>query len=217
MNDAEWDSAQAPAHLLSLLGDRVSPRKWRLFACGCCRRVWSLLHDRTMRACVEIAEDYADDLASERALAAVCQQGWETWSNWPRMDRFTFKAVSAAAWVAKPVVDSEVAATVLHCSLNADCRSDLEEALRDRCDLIRDVFGNPFRQAPVLTGSLTRPGVVRELAEAIYDDPGFDALPLLADALQDAGCHDEQILSHCREPGNHLRGCWVVDLLLEKT
>jgi hypothetical protein len=213
---AEWDSAHAPAHMLSLLGDRVSPRKWRLFACGCCRRVWSLLHDRTMRECVEIAEDHADDLASERALAAVCRQGWETWSNWPRMDQFTFKAVSAAAWVAKPVVDAEVAATVLQCSLNADCRLEPEEAMRDRCELIRDVFGNPFRQAPVLTGSAARLEIVRELAESIYDDPRFDDLPILADALLDAGCHDEQILSHCREPGTHVRGCWVVDLVLAK-
>jgi hypothetical protein len=216
MNEAEWDSVQTPADLLGLLSDRASPRKWRLFACGCCRRVWSHLRDRTMRACVEIAEDYADGLASEQALAEACRQGWETWSNWPRMDQFTFKAISAAAWVTKPVVDAEIAGTVLQCSLSAECLLEPEEALRDRCDLIRDVFGNPFRPLTALAEPSSIPESVRELAESIYDEPRFDDLPLLADALQAAGC-DERMLSHCHEPGPHVRGCWFVDWLLGKS
>ncbi len=60
-------------------------------------------------------------------------------------------------------------------------------------------------------------GTVRKLAQLIYDDRAFDRLPLLADALEDAGCTDATILSHCREPGEHVKGCWVVDLLLGKT
>jgi hypothetical protein len=89
-----------------------------------------------------------------------------------------------------------------------------EDALRDRCDLIRDVFGNPFGRLPLLTGPSAGLETVRHLAETIYDEPRFDHLPALAVALRDAGCHDEQILSHCRKPGNHVRGCWVVDWLL---
>jgi hypothetical protein len=216
MTEADWDSAQAPASMLDLLVHRASPRKWRLFACGCCRRVWSLLHDRTMRECVEMAEDYADGLASEQALAAACRQGWETWSNWPRIDPFGYKAISAAAWVAKPVVALEEATIALQCSLKAECRLEPEDAIRDRCNLIREVFGNPFRRTVVPAGSSGGLRTVRELAESIYDDPRFEDLPALAEALLDAGCHDERIMSHCREPGPHVRGCWVVDLLLGK-
>jgi hypothetical protein len=55
------------------------------------------------------------------------------------------------------------------------------------------------------------------MTQSIYDERAFDRLPLLADALEDAGCGDAAILSHCREPSEHVRGCWVVDLLLGKT
>ena len=59
-------------------------------------------------------------------------------------------------------------------------------------------------------------GAVRKMAQVIYDDRAFDRLPILADALEDAGCDNAAILSHCRGPGEHVRGCWVVDLLLGK-
>ncbi len=58
---------------------------------------------------------------------------------------------------------------------------------------------------------------VRNIAKAIYDEQAFDRMPILADALEDAGCDNADILRHCREPGEHVRGCWVVDLLLGKS
>jgi hypothetical protein len=82
------------------------------------------------------------------------------------------------------------------------------------CHLIRDISGNPFRLAPVDSSWLT-PAVVG-LAQGIYDERAFDRLPVLADALEEAGCHDLDILAHCRQPGEHVRGCWAVDLLLGK-
>ena len=60
-------------------------------------------------------------------------------------------------------------------------------------------------------------GTIRKMAQVIYGDRAFDRLPLLADALEDAGCTDADILGHCRTPGEHVRGCWVVDLLLGKS
>jgi hypothetical protein len=82
------------------------------------------------------------------------------------------------------------------------------------CRLIRDIFGNPFR--PVTADPSWLSSTVVALAEGIYADRAFDRLPILADALQDAGCDDAEVLDHCRGGGTHVRGCWVVDLLLGK-
>ena len=81
-------------------------------------------------------------------------------------------------------------------------------------DLIREVFGNPFRPITLKPSWLT--STVLALATGIYADKAFDRMPILADALQEAGCDNDDILDHCRHPGEHVRGCWVVDLLLNK-
>jgi hypothetical protein len=83
-----------------------------------------------------------------------------------------------------------------------------------QCSILRDIFGDPFRPVPV--DPSWRSGNVVSLAEAIYADRAFDRLPILADALEDAGCDQADILEHCRGPGPHVRGCWVVDLILGK-
>jgi hypothetical protein len=81
--------------------------------------------------------------------------------------------------------------------------------------LLRDIFGNIYRPASLdpSWGTFT----VTALAQAVYDDRAFDRLPILADALEDAGCTNQDILAHCRGPGPHVLGCWVVDLLLGKS
>jgi hypothetical protein len=81
-------------------------------------------------------------------------------------------------------------------------------------DLARDIFGNPFRPATV--DPAWRTSTVVALARGMYESRDFGAMPILADALQDAGCDNEDILNHCRGPGPHIRGCWVVDLVLGK-
>jgi hypothetical protein len=81
--------------------------------------------------------------------------------------------------------------------------------------LLRDIFGDPFRRSSVEPTWLAwEDGTVVRLARGIYDERAFNRLPLLADALLDAGCDDEIILDHCRSGGPHVRGCWVVDLIL---
>jgi len=83
------------------------------------------------------------------------------------------------------------------------------------CRIVRDIFGNPFRPVTPEPSWLT--STVLALANGIYEEKAFDRMPILADALQDAGCNNPDILDHCREPnGVHTRGCWVVDLVLGK-
>jgi hypothetical protein len=79
---------------------------------------------------------------------------------------------------------------------------------------LRCIFGNPFR--PVAFDARWRTADVLGLARGIYEDRAFDRMPLLADALMDAGCDSDDILTHCRCDGPHVRGCWVVDLVLGK-
>jgi hypothetical protein len=80
------------------------------------------------------------------------------------------------------------------------------------CQLFRCVFGNPFR--PVTFDRRWRSADAVGIARGIYEDRAFDRLPILADALEDAGCDHKNVLDHCRKPGPHARGCWVVDLVL---
>jgi hypothetical protein len=85
------------------------------------------------------------------------------------------------------------------------------------CALLRDIFGNPFRPVAINPSYLRwRDGTVVRIVQAIYHERRFQDLPILADTLEEAGCTDAAILTHCRGPGEHVRGCWVVDAILAK-
>jgi hypothetical protein len=84
-------------------------------------------------------------------------------------------------------------------------------------DLVREVFGSPFRPVRIDRSWLTwNGGMVGKLAVQIYDEAAFDELPILADALEESGCTNQDILQHCRHPDGHDRGCWPLDLILGK-
>jgi len=89
---------------------------------------------------------------------------------------------------------------------------DVPAMLRTQCGILRDIFGNPFRRVTFDPQWLTF--TVLALAQTMYDSRDFSAMPILADALQDAGCDSDDVLAHCRSAGPHVRGCWVIDLLL---
>ncbi len=94
------------------------------------------------------------------------------------------------------------------------------EPKRDRqfrnetADMMRCIFGNPFRPVAFDPSWLTSTAVA--IAQGMYESRDFSAMPILADALQDAGCDNADILDHCRGVGPHVRGCWVIDQLLGK-
>jgi hypothetical protein len=87
--------------------------------------------------------------------------------------------------------------------------------LAAQCAIIRDVFGNPFRKPPKFDRRW-RTDTAVALARQMYELGDSSAMPILADALQEAGCENDDILDHCRGPSPHVRGCWVVDLVLGK-
>ena len=165
--------------------------------------------------CINPTGRPADNPDSHAAGAALCsaeaaafeaaqrrEAGWQARPAWER------------AWrEAKRVVRGD--SPLVHFAL---CRLTLAVERKEQASLIREVFGHPFRPANVDPAYLGwSDGAIRKMAQAIYDERAFDRLPVLADALEDAGCTDATILSHCRVWGEHVRGCWVVDALLDKT
>jgi hypothetical protein len=83
---------------------------------------------------------------------------------------------------------------------------------------LREIVGNPFRPVAIDPDLLTwHDGIIVEIAQRIYEHRAFADLPILADALEEAGCANAELLVHCRSDGSHVRGCWTVDLLLGKT
>ncbi len=95
--------------------------------------------------------------------------------------------------------------------------SEWDEERKVQCALLRDILGNPFRPVTLRPAWFTwNDRTVLKLAQGIADELAFERLPVLGDALEEAGCSDEEILSHLRGSGPHVRGCWAVDLLLTK-
>ena len=90
----------------------------------------------------------------------------------------------------------------------------VQEEESEQARLLRDIVGNPFRR--VTLDPAWRTSTVVALAGQMYASRDFNAMPILADALMDAGCDSDDILSHLRGPGLHARGCWALDLVLGK-
>jgi hypothetical protein len=97
-----------------------------------------------------------------------------------------------------------------------DVVQEVQQDLRRGCDILRDVIGNPFRPKPTVDSSVCvwNNHAIEKVARAIYEERTFDPLPMLADALEEAGCRNDGVLTHCRSSERHWKGCWVVDLLL---
>jgi hypothetical protein len=87
---------------------------------------------------------------------------------------------------------------------------------RNVAALLRDLIPQPFARKRVRISTKWQTSTVLSLAQTIYDQRQFESMPILGDALEDSGCNNAEILTHCRQPGEHVRGCWVVDLILEK-
>jgi hypothetical protein len=243
MNETKWLDGADVRGMLQLLLKNSSERKLRLFAVACCQSILPYLHDERGRKAILAAESYADGVstvaelrraASIAQLAAVrCNTvnlGRAEVDSVPvRLLQFALHAAHAttnrsAVWrYATPAhvaacQTSELVASGLKFVPNpGGGRLGRPASKRDRhrqARLLRDIFGNPFR--PVAFDSHWRTSDVIGLANAIYDDKVFERMPILADALMDAGCENEDIIGHCRGPGPHARGCWVVDLVLGK-
>ena len=186
------------------------------------------------RKAIELAERAADEPVSPEELDEISEAAFafnrpatlycagyvEGWGPFDGELVASGSAASAAEYASKPYLDpngvASTAALPAGCLRKTVFGEDDEAAIAAerscQCDILRDIFGNPFRPV-ALTGNWQTPETKR-IAQQIYDDRAFDRLPQLADAIEAAGCTDADILSHCRAPGPHVRGCWAVDLIL---
>jgi len=208
MTESLWLRCAHHMRMWQFLGRRLTRRKRLLFGCACARQTWHLLKKEANRRAVETSERYADGRASRQEMVqAWAALDWEpaVYCEWPIRD------VSGSVGRRLPG-EEEVLAKRLD---RFRGRRNDRARERDWCAVLRDLFGNPFRPAYLDPAWLVwEGGTVRRLAQAIYDGHRFAELPVLADALEEAGCADEQVLAHCRDKGPHYRGCWVVDLVL---
>jgi hypothetical protein len=235
MTEAEWLACDDPKPMLEFLRGKASDRRLLLFLCACGRRLDDLLTDRRSRQCTEVVERFVDANATKEELRAALMASeavLDGFSGAVDMDPLPIAAtvahdtayfadggeieIGVVAGLCRSA--SEAAATVFTNASPDATQSDWIEARRaeeaEQARLLRDIFGDPFR--PVTFDPTWLSPDVLGLARTIYDERAFDRMLLLAVALEESGCHEPNLLNHCRQPGEHVRGCWVVDALLGK-
>jgi hypothetical protein len=244
MTEAEWLACEDPIELLRPIwtSARGSERHLRLFAVACCRRSSAWFPTPEYHGALVTAEQYADGLVCENDLIAErkafpqerdLRVAAESITTLPNLAAAAYHAARAVgeALAGNPHHDAycfridqvafRVARATAHAAETRDGEST-EDTLtfvyyqiwKSLGVLVREVFGNPFR--PPTFSQEWRTDTALALARQMYESRDFGAMPILADALQDAGCASEGLLAHCRGPGPHVRGCWVVDLVLGK-
>jgi hypothetical protein len=215
MTEAEWRACTDPQKMLDFLGGKASDRKLRLFACGCCRHAWGqaphlIAAGENEIEAIAVAERFADGSASQDELLKV----------FLLLERGKRMALSYSP--ARFAVAARIAEEVETCAAFAiysveDDGVDPDRERGEQASLLRCICGNPYRPVSLNSAWLTwNDGTIPKLAQAVYAERTFDRLPILADALEEAGCDTADILSHLRGPGPHTRGCWPLDLILGK-
>jgi hypothetical protein len=240
MTEAEWLAANEPTPMLEFLREKASNRKLRLFACACCRlpTVWPLLMDNRSRRAVEIAESFAD-APQAGALYEASALAHRVMELDDPVDGPEWLPLSATAWYAwdaaqrttSALRDGDRAAALLREVFGNPFRPDWFPQACPACRGKGEVAGSfdvggclqelvGMCWACLGTGDAEPLWCTDRTALALagdaYDRGDFACLPVLGDALEDAGCTSRAILEHLRGPGPHVRGCWVVDLILGK-
>jgi hypothetical protein len=224
MTETEWLAATDPVPMLTHLEPpperkwNVSKRKLRLFSVGCCRRLHGGKLSAGERNATETAETYADvgmtvdDLAHANGLLG------NDIRDGPVHCAMSVGIGAYVAYMVEQIVHTagkDFSKRRFRWLLNRNAVRTAERAERQvLADLLRCVVGNPFR--PVTFSPSWRTDTAVSLARTMYESRDFSVMPILADALQDAGCDNDDILDHCRGSGPHVRGCWVCDLVLGK-
>jgi hypothetical protein len=239
----EWLACEKPSLLWRALparGGDGRDRQALLWGAAVCRRLAPILTDAASLAVLDLAEKLADGRTTADAFAesfGALRQPWDSrhsdvtphgratqalYNLGPYRTNVGHAASQAASVVASHAADLAVGVDSRRTwQWGTTLRTALRAEYRAQADLVREVYGNPFRQVqPDPAWQTWNGGTVVRLARAAYEKPAYPAGTLdptcvaqLSDALEDAGCSDAAILDHLRGPGPHVRGCWAVDLL----
>ena len=188
MSDAEWLAGTDPTEMCWFLRDKASDRKFRLLIVACGRRARPQIGAAQFVLGVDATERFCEGTATEEEIR-----------------QFNLSRPNAAA----------VAVQVMRFAVRRAAPTESGAEAVAQVELVRDIFFNPFRPIHLDPDWLT--STVVALARGMYDSRDFSAMPILADALQDAGCDSGDVLDHCRAAAPHVRGCWVVDLILGRS
>jgi hypothetical protein len=238
MNDAEimnrWLGQTDSQALIGAIQRVPSERKLRLFAVACCRTIWHLLSDKRGRHAVTVAEEFADGRVGENVLSPAFHG---VHYSIGKHDTPTIRAKSCALQAARAAahpVPYHAAATAAQNAAEAISWSVWAQAVcegatdDDYCKvrhaaLLEQIASETSlfdeidpRHASAAQNAWRTPAIVH-LAQTIYDERSYGLLPMLGDALEDAGCTDAELVAHCRRPASHVRGCWALDSILDKT
>jgi hypothetical protein len=220
MDEEEWLAATDPMLMLDSIPHPASERKAVLFAVACCRAI--LTDHREWREHIILAvEKYVDGLATA-AEVIDASRNYNANSDASPVVRLAMmfelpqgsRVGALAACVGSVAHVASFSASDSDWLPQSERDTEVPRRKQHQATLLRDIFGNPFRS--VALDPEWRTSTATALARGMYESRDFGAMPILADALQDAGCDSDDILNHCRGDGPHVRGCWVVDLVLGK-
>lgn len=211
MSEREWLEC-TDIHLM--LPRVYGARQIRLFAVACCRSILGQIVDRRLIKAVHAAEQFADGLISSKELDIARRAAWRAYDDIGGCSKYVKASAAWCAWVAtdRPGLSDHiwcaerVANNVALTPAQANWHNNFME--NDAPDIIRDIV-NPF-----FNGAIPANNSIVGLATVIYDDRDYTLMPILGDALEDAGCTDVSVLGHCQSDKPHFRGCWVVDKIL---
>lgn len=225
MTENEWLECTDPQEMSWFLQGRASERKLRLFALANSCRFLHLLSDERSRQAVGIAERFVEGQVTHQERAKVAEAAWQAARD-AKSDRKTGAVIAAAVAAARMADSDSPLFAQRFASSGVIGQQYAGFAVRDsvfftdkndQCALWRCIIGNPFRHVTINPAWLAwKDSTVQKVAQAIYDERAFDRMPILGDALEESGCTDADILNHRRQAGVHVRGCWVLDLLLGK-
>ncbi|MDY3559484.1 hypothetical protein R5W23_000477 [Gemmata sp. JC673] len=240
MTEDEWFSPTDDGARVRHAAEHLPPRHRRLLAVGLCRTVTGLVTHPALAAALDVVDQYADGRvtagALERARHACRALAQQSYDAYRRAADTGGSAVAAhacwdLAWAVSfaatdPLPLDKVGARALDAAVQARTGTtgglsatspEFHAAVAAHLSLMREtvweVAGNPFQPPRFLPA--WRTDTVTALAKQMYESRDFTAMPILADALQDAGCDSDALLRHCRGEGTHVRGCWAIDLVLE--
>jgi hypothetical protein len=216
MTETEWFACSDPLTLVASGHVNLSERQHYLLAVAVCWRIRGLLIDSNSLVSLSVLEAFADDAVSPDDLRQAARSVVEDWDVFEFTTAFDDAQRAAVNAIVDAANQDDPAWWALHWATQAvELRGTEKTVIPAFANLVREIFGNPFRPAALDPAWLTSD--VLALARGIYEERAFDRMPILADALQDAGCTNDDILIHCRDTKQvHVRGCWVLDLLLGK-